>query len=309
MADEVDGRSAERPPRGQSARRTAAGASFRDDLRRGLAAALPCLLTAALAAALTRFRLPFRTGDAPVAFLLIVLTQAVGYAMARGSGRADLSRHWLMALIATTVVLPAMALQAAFAREPFVALGRGSASGLIWMTRAALATLTAAFVVACGLATSAPADGSLLFVPVAAIVPAIAAAPLELNEQDALGALIVAMGVAGVAIGFGASVPDGYRPPVGAIALAGEFALLWALRRSPHFAPDHGAIVPVLAALLLTATVVALVLAPLGALTARRFTTMVASDGQPEGAARTPFQAAPRMPRRSAFTPPRNRRR
>src|SRR5581483_11662990 len=204
---------AEHPSRGLPSARPGAGASFRDDLRRGLAAAIPCLLTALLAEALTRFRLPFRTGDAPVALLLIVLTQALGYATARGSGRVDLSRHWLMALIATAVVLPTMALQAAFAREPFVSLGRGSASGLIWMTLAALATLIAAFVVACGLGASAPADGSLLFVPVAAVVPAIAAAPLELNEQDALGALIVAMVVAGLAIGFGESLPNGYRPP------------------------------------------------------------------------------------------------
>jgi hypothetical protein len=202
-----------------------------------------------------------------------------------------------------------MALQAAFAREPFVSFGRGSAAGLIWMTMAALVALIAAFAVACGLGAAAPADGSLLFVPVAAIVPAIAAAPLELNEQDALGALIVAMVVAGVAIGFGESLPNGYRPPVGALALGGEFVVLWALRRSPHFAPDHGAIVPTLAALLLAATVVALVLAPLGALTARRFATMVASDATLDGEARTPFQAAPRMPRRSPLTPPRNRRR
>ncbi|HEU5431027.1 MAG TPA: hypothetical protein VFU81_05155, partial [Thermomicrobiales bacterium] len=281
--------------------------SFGDDVRRGVAAALPCLLTALLAAALTRFRLPIRSGDAPIALALIVALQATGYAIARGSGRPDRSRHWLMALVATTIVLPTIALQAAFAREPFVSFGRGSAAGLLWMTLAALAVLAGAFVLTCWLAAVAPADGSLLLIPVAAVVPAIAAAPLELDEQNALGALVIAMLVAGAAIGLGTILPESYRPPIGAIALGAEFVLLWALRRSSHFAPEHGRIVPILAALLLAATVIALVLAPLGALTVRRFTTIVAGGVDP-GAGREAFRPS-RRSRRSTFTPPRSRRR
>ncbi|HET7095639.1 MAG TPA: hypothetical protein VFI22_19260, partial [Thermomicrobiales bacterium] len=225
--------------------------SFGDDLRRGVAVALPCLLTALLAAALTRARLPVRTGDVPLELLAIVLLQAIGWTMTRGGGRPDRARHWLMALVATTIVLPAVALQAAFAREPFVSLGRGSAAALLWTSLAAIVVLLGVFGLACVLAASSPADGSLLFIPAAAVVPALAAAPLELNAQDALGALAIAAFVAGAAIFFGTILPDGYRPPVGAIALGGEFFLLWALRRSPHFAPEHGAIVPALAALLL----------------------------------------------------------
>ncbi|HEU0113885.1 MAG TPA: hypothetical protein VFQ80_04385 [Thermomicrobiales bacterium] len=304
MEDETDRGRDERPARALERTIAGSGASFGDDLRRGRGAALPCLLTALLAFALTRFRLPIRTGDVPVALLLIVLAQAIGCATTRG-GQPERARHWGMALIATTLVLPAIALQAAFSREPFVSLGRGSAAGLLWMTLAALAVLLGAFGLACGLAAAAPADGSLLFIPAAAVVPAVAAAPLDLNEQDVLSALVVAALVAGLAIGGGTILPESYRPPVGAIALGGEFVLLWALRRSPYFAPEHGLIVPVLAALLLATTVVALVLAPIGALAARRFAATMDGGFAAGVGDRTPF----RPNRRPSLTPRRNRRR
>lgn len=247
--------------------------------RTALRLALPCLTTALLAGAFGLGRLPPVPIDAPVGLLLVVAVQVWGYAVAprsEGRRRRDV---WLVTLLATTVALPLVALQAAFAREPFVSLGRGSAAALGWATLALIVALLFLWGIVCWLASDEPAEGSFLFAPVVTLVPAVMGARGGLGEQAALAALAQAMLVAAAAIGVGALLPRPMQPLVGATALGAQFVALLLLGRGPVFAAEQGRIVPVLAIVVVAVTALLAVFAPIGALVVRRFRqTMAALD-------------------------------
>jgi hypothetical protein len=267
-----------RPARGEqrpgpaTTRRAASPADARGG-RVGLAAgrASPLAVTAALAAAAPAAPLPLPATELPMRLLLVVRVQLVGVLLARDLEMPVLRRVWLTLLAATAVVMPVVGLQAAASRTPFTALTRGSAGFLLVATLAALVVLAGAVVVTALLAAEAPDQASLLFLPIALAVPSLLAAPVGLDERAALAALAEASAVAAGAAFVGWLLPPRTRPMVAPVALVGQFAVLWLLGFRPLLPPGSGAIVPILAGVLIMATVLATVFVPIAALIVRRF--------------------------------------
>jgi hypothetical protein len=245
-----------------------------------------------LAGSLDLLTLP--TGGAPVRLAVVALVLFVGLG-ATIVLDLPLSRpYWQMALAVTVILLPMTALQAAASREPFVALARGSATPLIVMTLATAGALFGLWLFAAHQSDRSPADGALLFLPAALIVPAVIGAPGGLEESSALATLGEASLVAGVAIFVGLLTPVNWRPIAGGVALGAQIGVLWVLGRGPVIGQDAGAIMPLSAALLLAETALLTVLTPLAALFARRFFQTV----EDEAAEPRPISVPPRGARR-----------
>ena len=249
--------------------------------------------TLALLLGLDLLRLP--TGAAPVRLGLVILALAVGLALSVALDRPSARSYWQIGLFSTLILMPTVGLQASASRVPFVALSRGSAGPLLWLTLATVAILLGLWFFAALQSDQTPENGALLFLPAAVLVPAMIGAPGALDETSALSMLGEAALLAGVAIFIGLLAPENLRPVTGGAALGAQFVLLWALGRGPVSGTDSGAIVPFCAAILLATTALLTVLTPLLALFSRRFLQTVddASGGPkpppipPRGAARS----------------------
>jgi hypothetical protein len=192
------------------------------------------------------------------------------------------------------ILMPIIALQASASRVPFVAISRGSAGPLLWLTLASCVALAGLWLFATYQADNAPENASLLFLPAALLVPAILGAAGSLDEAAALEMLGQSALVAGVVIFLGLLSPVNWRPAAGSVALGAQFLLLWSLGRGPVLGEHGGLVVPASAALLLATTVMLTVLAPLGALFSRRFVQTVEEESGGPGPARAPAKGARR---------------
>ena len=261
---------------------------------RALARAAPAFLasTVAIAGALDPLRLP--TGATPVRIGAVIVMLAVGIGVTTMRDRRGPRPYWQMALLSTLVLMPIVTLQASASRVPFVAISRGSAGPLLWLTLATAVALLGIWLFAAHQADDAPQDGALVFLPAALLVPAILGAPGSLDETSALTMLGEAFLVAGMAIFVGLLAPGSWRPLAGAAALGVQYALLWTLGRGPVLGPDGGAIVPVSAILILALTALLTVLTPLAALFSRRFFQTVEEAGGGPRPARAPARGARR---------------
>jgi hypothetical protein len=238
----------------------------------------PLFLTSilSLTGALDALRLP--TGTAPVRIGFVVLALMVGIGLTVAMDRPGPRPYWQMTLLATIVLMPVVALQASTSRVPFVAIARGSAGPLLWLTLATCITLFGLWLFAAYQSDQTPENGSLLFLPAALLVPAILGAPGALDETSALSMLGEACLVAGVWIFAALLAPASWRPMAGAIALGAQFIVLWMIGRGPVIGHDGGTVVPASAALLLALTTLLTVLTPLGALFSRRFVQTVEGE-------------------------------
>ena len=238
----------------------------------------PLFLTSllSLTGALDALRLP--TGAAPVRIGFVVLALAIGIGLTVAMDRPGPRPYWQMTLLVTLVLMPVVALQASASRVPFVAIARGSAGPLLWLTLATCVTLIGLWLFAAHQSDQTPENGSLLFLPAAALVPAILGAPGSLDETSALSMLGEACLVAGVWIFVALLAPPNWRPLAGAIALGTQFVVLWMLGRGPVIGNDGGTVVPASAALLLAMTTLLTVLTPLGALFSRRFVQTIEEE-------------------------------
>jgi hypothetical protein len=240
---------------------------------------------------------PLPTGAAPVRMGLVVLALAVGLGVTVALDRAGSRAYWQLGLFATLILMPTVGLQASASRVPFVAISRGSAGPLLWLTAATIAILVGLWLFAAYQSEDSPEDGALLFLPAAVLVPAMMGAPGSLDETSALSMLGEAALVAAAAIFVGLLAPENWRPVTGGIALGAQFVLLWALGRGPVAGYDGGAVVPLCAAILLATTALLTVLTPLAALFSRRFfQTVEEESGVPK-----PAQVPPRGAVRSDF--------
>ena len=248
----------------------------------------PLFLTSALAltGALDALRLP--TGAAPVRIGFVVLALMIGIGLTVAMDRPGPRPYWQMTLLVTLILMPVVALQASASRVPFVAISRGSAGPLLWLTLATCLTLFGLWLFAAHQSDQAPENGSLLFLPAAVLVPAILGAPGSLDETSALSMLGEACLVAGVWIFVLLLGPASWRPMAGAIALGAQFVVLWMIGRGPVIGHDGGTVVPASAALLLTLTTLLTVLTPLGALFSRRFVQTVEEETGGPGPASAP---------------------
>jgi hypothetical protein len=139
-----------------------------------------------------------------------------------------------------------------------------------------------------------PENASLLYLPVAALVPAFLGAPGVLDESAALVMLGLASAIAGVTVFFSLLGPARWRPIVGGAALGVEFGLLWLIGRGPVIGYGAGAVVPACAFLLIAVTALLTVLAPLGALFSSRFMQTVDEASGGSRAPRAPARGARR---------------
>ena len=238
----------------------------------------PLFLTSilSLTGALDALRLP--TGAAPVRIGFVVLALIAGIGVTVAMDRPGPRPYWQMTLLVTIVLMPVIALQASASRVPFVAIARGSAGPLLWLTLAACITLFGLWLFAAHQSDQAPENGSLLFLPAAVLVPAILGAPGSLDETSALSMLGEACLVAGIWIFAALLTPASWRPIAGAAALGAQFVVLWLIGRGPVIGHDGGTVVPVSAGLLLALTTLLTVLTPLGALFSRRFVQTVEEE-------------------------------
>jgi hypothetical protein len=254
----------------------------------------PLFLTSALSltGALDALRLP--TGAAPVRIGFVVLALMIGIGITLAMDRPGPRPYWQMTLLVTLILMPVVALQASASRVPFVAISRGSAGPLLWLTLATCITLFGLWLFAAHQSDQAPENASLLFLPAALLVPAILGAPGSLDETSALSMLGESCLVAGVWIFALLLGPPGWRPMAGAIALGAQFVVLWLIGRGPMIGNDGGSVVPASAALLLTLTTLLTVLAPLGALFSRRFVQTVEEETGGPRTASAPARGARR---------------
>ena len=239
---------------------------------------VPLFLTAilALTGALDALRLP--TGTAPVRIGFVVLALMIGIGLGVATDRPGPRPYWQMTLLVTLILMPVVALQASASRVPFVAISRGSAGPLLWLTLATCITLFGLWLFAAHQSNQAPENGSLLFLPAAVLVPAILGAPGSLDETSALSMLGEACLIAGVWIFVGLLTPASWRPMAGGVALGAQFVVLWLIGRGPVIGHDGGTVVPASAALLLALTALLTVLTPLGALFSRRFVQTIEEE-------------------------------
>jgi hypothetical protein len=254
----------------------------------------PLLLTSVLSltGALDALRLP--TGAAPVRIGFVVLALMIGIGLTVVMDRPSPRPYWQMTLLVTLVLLPVVALQASASRFPFVALSRGSAGPLLWLTLATCVTLLGIWLFAAHQSDQTPENGSLLFLPAALLVPAILVAPGSLDETSALSMLGEACLVAGVWIFVALLAPANWRPLAGAIALGAQFVVLWMLGQRPVIGHDGGTVVPASALLLIALITLLTVLTPLGALFSRRFFQTVEEESGGPRPASAPAKGARR---------------
>jgi hypothetical protein len=254
--------------------------------------AAPTLLIAviSLVGAADVLRLPVISAPLRVGLVAVVL--AVGVGLTNVLDRPLARPYWQIALASTLILMPVVSLQASAARAPFVALARGSAGPLLWLTFASCLTLVGLWLLAIAQSSDTPENASLLFLPAALLVPALLGAPGMLNETAALTMLGEAAMVGGVVILLGLLSPPTWRPAVGVIALGAQFPLLWSIGRAPVVGDQNGLVVPVSAMFLLALTVLLIVIAPLGALFSRRFVQTVEEESGVATVARAPEKGA-----------------
>jgi hypothetical protein len=247
----------------------------------------------ALAGTFDVVRLP--GGSAPVRIGVVILGLVAGTGLTIVLDRPGPRAFWQMTLCTVLILMPIIALQASASRVPFVAISRGSAGPLLWLTLSACATLVALWLFATYQADDAPENASLLFLPAALLVPAILGAKGSLDEASTLEMLGQSALVAGVVIFLGLLSPPNWRPVAGAVALGAQFFLLWSLGRGPVLGEHGGLVVPVSAAILLATTVMLTVLAPLGALFSRRFVQTIEEESGAPPPSRAPAKGARRQ--------------
>ena len=254
----------------------------------------PLFLTSilSLTGALDALRLP--TGAAPVRVGFVILALVIGIGLTVAMDRPGPRPYWQMTLLVTIVLMPVVALQASASRVPFVAISRGSAGPLLWLTLASCITLFGLWLFAAHQSDQSPENASLLFLPAAVLVPAILGAPGSLDETSALSMLGEACLVAGVWIFAALLAPANWRPMTGAIALGAQFVVLWMVGRGPVVGHDGGTVVPASAALLLALTTLLIVLTPLGALFCRRFVQTIEEESGGPRPARAPARGSRR---------------
>lgn len=250
-----------------SGARAAAGAA--------LGVASPPAIIAVIALGGALLDLPGPVTGLPLGLFLIVVVQLLGLLVGRESELWAWFRVWLVLAATTITLLPTAAIQSASSRVPFTTLSNGSAGLLITASLGMIVVLLGLMVLAAVLAADMPENASILLAPSLLLVPAVLGAPGRLDEQSAMLALGEAFALAAVVIAVGWLLPRNARPLVGLAALAAQFGVLWGLGFGPVTAPGRGAVVPVMAILVLAATVLVAAMAPIAALIAHRFAQTV----------------------------------
>jgi hypothetical protein len=235
--------------------------------------------------------------SAPVRLLLVLAALVIGIGLTMALDRPAARPYWQMGLGSVLILMPIVALQASASRVPFVAVSRGSAGPLLWLTFATILALIGLWLFAAYQSDQAPENAALLFLPAALLVPAMLGARGSLGEASVLAMLGEASLLAAATIFIGLLGPERWRPVAGGAALGAQYLLLLALGRGPVPGQDAGAVVPICTVVLLAVTALLTVLTPLGALVSRRFFQTVEDESGVPKPASVPAKGARRADR------------
>lgn len=185
--------------------------------------------------------------------------------------RASARPYWQLVLAVILVEMPVVALQSSALRAPFVAVGRGSAGPITWLTAACLLVLLGLWIFGL-LQQRDPAENTaLLFLLPALIVPAVLGAGSDLDETASLAMFGESALLAGAAAFLALLGPAGWRPLIAGAAFVLQFVVLWLVGRAPVIGPDPGFISYLSLTAVLVTALGLMILAPIGALFTRRF--------------------------------------
>jgi hypothetical protein len=185
--------------------------------------------------------------------------------------RASARPYWQLVLAVVLVEMPVVALQSSALRAPFVALGRGSAGPVIWLTLASLLMLVGLWVFALLQQRDPAENAALLLLLPALMVSAMLGAGSDLDETTSLAMFGSSALLAGVATFVALLGPAGWRPLVATAIFVLQFAGLWVLGKGPVVGPEAGFVSYASLAVVLLATLWMVVSAPFGAVFTRRF--------------------------------------
>lgn len=215
--------------------------------------------------------LPVPPIGAPLRMIVVIAVLLLGIGATFLFDRPLARPYWQLVLAVVLVEMPVVALHSSALRAPFVALGRGSAGPLIWMTMASLLALLGMWVYGL-LQQRDPAENApLLLLLAALIVPAVLGAGSELDETASLAMFGESALLAGVAVFLALLGPAGWRPLIAIGTYVLQFAALWIVGREPVIGPDAGWISYFSLGIVLLAGLCLVVSAPIGALFTRRF--------------------------------------
>lgn len=262
-------RHAESQPATQERRRSVA-ARPNDQPRELLQLALSPAVTAVLAVVLWLLSPLPGAGPSPAPLFIIALALIVAILATRDDRPATVALPWLTHLAASVGLLPLLAIQVSLLREPYVALGEGSAWPAVIATVVALG-----FAVVLAVSTTVrfwrqPDQAALVYLPSAMLIPAAIGQRSEITINTALSILAFTMALGAVATVIAAPMPLGMRLLVPPIALAFEIVILWATDRGPVFHPTSGGVVRVLYLALLFGAIALLLTVPVLAVWLRR---------------------------------------
>lgn len=210
-------------------------------------------------------------GSMPLAFVVLAIVQIIGFLVTRDDRPDALAKPWTIHLAAAIGLLPMLAIQVALIREPYVSIESGSA------LPAVLATLLVIFLTFALAAVSAarfwtrPDQASLVFLPVALLIPQAVGERSQIGVGQALGILAMAMLMGAAATVVSSYVGMGIRLLIPPVVLGIQIMILWMADRGPVFHPTSGGIVRLLYILMLTTTVLLVVCVPIFAVWLRRW--------------------------------------
>lgn len=203
--------------------------------------------------------------------ILIVAVLLLGIGATFILDRASARPYWQLVLAVILIEMPVVALQSSALREPFVALGRGSAGTVIWLTLACLCVLLGLWIFALLQQRDPAENAALLLLPAALIVPAILGAGSDLDETASLAMFGESALLAGAATFFALVCPAGWRPLIATVTFIMQFVGLWLFGRGPVIGPEAGFISYLSLSVVLAATLIMVITPPFGAVFTRRF--------------------------------------
>jgi hypothetical protein len=221
------------------------------------------------------------SGSVPIGLLFLCVLQILGYVATRNGEVAILSKSWLIVLLATAGLVPLVSLQASLLREPYVSLGRHSATPSIIST---LVVVLFILVVAgwCVVTLSSVSEvASLALAPLALLVPGLLGIHATVSQRTALQAIAEASVFAAGAMVLAWSLPRATRQVVAPLALAIQIAVLWAAGRGPSSPESSGGIVSLLYWVTVLVTAGVVVVLPLAATWLRRAIELVEEEERP----------------------------
>ncbi|HEV2108656.1 MAG TPA: hypothetical protein VGR16_10375 [Thermomicrobiales bacterium] len=223
----------------------------------------PLLLSGILALAASGALWRLGTNALPVTMLGLFVFQVAGLTMARGVGYLEWAPVWLILVAALGVLAPLLALQALFGGAPFVSVELASAGPFVASTLGVGLALLAVTLGVALLSREEPERASILFLPVALLVPALLGMSPDVVTNGVLKPLGTALLAAGVWSLVAWLAPRGIWLLTTPIALAAELILLLVTDGGPRAGEQAGTVVAVGYGSVLALTVIAGVSIPL----------------------------------------------